>query len=91
MRTVILVCSLLVAASAGAKSRGGPACIDSYGTVIDGISSPSACKKLGARWGKPGTRSVPKEDSGSRASRGSKSKSGKHKGSWFGRSNYANR
>jgi hypothetical protein len=36
------------------------ACVDSFGTVIQGIKSASACKKIGARWAKPGSKSLPK-------------------------------
>lgn len=61
MRWVILVLGLGLAATAQARPHGGAACIDSYGTVIEGINTPAACKKLGARWGKPGTKSLPKE------------------------------
>ncbi|MBS2033101.1 MAG: hypothetical protein JST54_34835 [Deltaproteobacteria bacterium] len=54
----------LVAGPRVAHAKGHPkgiGCIDSYGTVIDGVDSPSDCKKLGARWGKPGTKSLPKD------------------------------
>ena len=58
-------CALLVSSEARAKGHApkGVACIDSYGTVIDDVASASDCKKLGARWGKPGTKSLPKDTS----------------------------
>jgi hypothetical protein len=35
--------------------------VDSFGTVIDGVTSPRDCQKLGARWAKPGSKSLPKD------------------------------
>lgn len=77
----LIVIALVMGMAAPALARphaGGPACIDSYGTVIDGISSPSACQKLGARWGKPGTKSLPKEAAAPKASKHGKAGKREH-------------
>ena len=51
-----------VARARGSKlPPGGNRCVDSFGTVIDGVTSPRDCQKLGARWAKPGSKSLPKD------------------------------
>ena len=80
MRALAAIAVLLWALPAGARASRSIACIDSFGTVIEGVGSPGACKKLGARWGKPGSKSLPKEAKEPRASKESKhaSKAGRH-------------
>ena len=75
LRALCILAVLALARPAAARAKGGPACVDSFGTVIEGVTSPAACKKLGARWAKPGTKSLPKDAA---APRGSKRHGTKH-------------
>lgn len=69
-RIALIAFALGLFGPAVAEARGRPsvACVDSFGTIIQGIKSPGACKKLGARWARPGSKSLPKgsADSGSK-------------------------
>ena len=80
MKSLCAALVLLWAVPAGARGAKSIACIDSFGTVIEGVESPGACKKLGARWGKPGTKSLPKEEREPKASKHASSKGSRHHG-----------